>query len=237
MRKISSGQIALFMTLTTLILSAAWWTTSRVVSAGMLGDLRGVALVAAMAFFSEAYAVLVYRAMLCVTPLPEGDIPLASSLEWVFHLHVLFFLVFFNPVLWSSLLLVPFRRLCHIALGARIGDNSHGPGIVLDPLFVEMGANCILGFGSTLISHEIEGSHVAMRTIRIGDGVTIGAGAKILAGVTIGDGAVIAMQAVVKKGTRIPPHEIWGGVPARRIGSTLTPRTSQVAELKIRCEC
>ncbi|WP_281421535.1 DapH/DapD/GlmU-related protein [Thermus brevis] len=50
----------------------------------------------------------------------------------------------------------------------------------------------------------------------IGDGVWIGAHAIILRGVRIGDRAVIAAGAVVTKD--VPPGEIWGGVPARRIG-------------------
>lgn len=44
----------------------------------------------------------------------------------------------------------------------------------------------------------------------------IGANVTILKGVTMGKGSVAAAGAVVTK--NIPPYEIWGGVPARRIG-------------------
>ncbi|HAZ61859.1 MAG TPA: transferase, partial [Gammaproteobacteria bacterium] len=53
--------------------------------------------------------------------------------------------------------------------------------------------------------------------IEIGDRVTIGANAVVLAGVSIDDGALVAAGAVVPKGTRIGPGEVWGGVPARRL--------------------
>lgn len=52
--------------------------------------------------------------------------------------------------------------------------------------------------------------------IIVGDDVWFGAGAVVLAGVTIGRGAVIGAGAVVTKD--VPPFEIHGGVPARRIG-------------------
>ena len=48
------------------------------------------------------------------------------------------------------------------------------------------------------------------------DHVWIGANAVILKGVEIGRGAVVAAGAVVTK--NIPPNEIWGGVPAKKIG-------------------
>lgn len=47
----------------------------------------------------------------------------------------------------------------------------------------------------------------------IKDRVWIGANVVILRGVTIGEGVIIAAGAVVTH--NIPPHEIWGGVPAR----------------------
>ncbi|HEY3329604.1 MAG TPA: acyltransferase [Capsulimonadaceae bacterium] len=50
----------------------------------------------------------------------------------------------------------------------------------------------------------------------IGPEVWLGLGATVLKGVTVGDGAVVAARAVVNKS--IPPFEIWGGIPAKRIG-------------------
>jgi acetyltransferase-like isoleucine patch superfamily enzyme len=50
----------------------------------------------------------------------------------------------------------------------------------------------------------------------ISDDVWIGAGAKILPGITIGEGAVIAAGAVVN--IDVPPYEIFGGIPAKKIG-------------------
>lgn len=51
--------------------------------------------------------------------------------------------------------------------------------------------------------------------ISIMDFVWIGTRAIVLPGVKIGEGAVIAAGAVVNK--NIPPYEVWGGVPAKKI--------------------
>jgi acetyltransferase-like isoleucine patch superfamily enzyme len=47
--------------------------------------------------------------------------------------------------------------------------------------------------------------------------VTIGAHAIVMSDVEIADGAIVSAAAVVSKGTRIGPGEVWGGVPARRL--------------------
>lgn len=49
----------------------------------------------------------------------------------------------------------------------------------------------------------------------LSDGCDIGVNTTILPGVTIGEGAIVAAGAVVTKS--IPPFEIWGGVPAKKL--------------------
>ena len=56
----------------------------------------------------------------------------------------------------------------------------------------------------------------ARRPTHVEDDVWIGANAVVMGGVTIGRGAIIAAGAVVNRD--VPPYEIHGGVPARRIG-------------------
>lgn len=52
--------------------------------------------------------------------------------------------------------------------------------------------------------------------IKIGNDVWIASNVTVLKGVTIGDGAVIAANSVVN--TDVPPYEIYGGSPAKKIG-------------------
>jgi acetyltransferase-like isoleucine patch superfamily enzyme len=53
--------------------------------------------------------------------------------------------------------------------------------------------------------------------VMVGDGVWLGAGAKILDGVSIGEGAVIGAGAVVRE--NVPASAIAVGIPARVVGS------------------
>ena len=65
------------------------------------------------------------------------------------------------------------------------------------------------------------------RTI-IGNDVWIGCDVTLISGVHIGDGAIIGAGAVVTKD--VPPYEIWGGVPAKRIGSRFDKETIDILE-------
>lgn len=53
------------------------------------------------------------------------------------------------------------------------------------------------------------------KEVRIQSDVWVGAGATILSGVTIGVGAIVGAGSVVTHD--IPPYEIWGGNPAKKI--------------------
>lgn len=83
------------------------------------------------------------------------------------------------------------------------------------------------GMNGIIISHYAKigkGSQIAQqvtitvdfgKSAKIGDNVSIGAGAKIIGGVTIGDNVVIGANAVVTKD--FPDNVVIGGVPAKFI--------------------
>jgi len=81
-----------------------------------------------------------------------------------------------------------------IASGCRFADFDHG-----------IDKQELIGFQKAEIA-----------PIVIGKDVWIGFNVVVLKGVTIGDGAIVAAGAVVTKS--IPSYEIWGGVPAKKIG-------------------
>lgn len=66
-------------------------------------------------------------------------------------------------------------------------------------------------------------------TTIIEDDVWIGVNSTILAGVTIGKGSIIAASSLVIR--NIPPCEIWGGVPAKKIKDRFQNETDKSQHL------
>ncbi len=215
MRQITVGQILTFLFLLAWILVLGIGTTWLLLGALPLGDFRGVVLTASALLLVYLYAFAVYRLFLVVMPLKEGDIPENSRDEFVAQVNILFYLILFNSLIRTHFLPVPLLRLVYLALGARLGRNTYSAGVILDPPLTYIGDNCIIGHDAVLFSHAIEGKHLSLAAIRIGNNVTIGATAVVMSGVNIGDGAIISAGAVVTKGSRIGPEEVWGGIPAK----------------------
>ena len=92
-------------------------------------------------------------------------------------------------------------------------------------LNISVGNNSLIASGSRFIDHDhgietdtlMRLQHGPEKEITIGQNVWIGCNVVVLKGVDIGDGAVIAAGAIVTK--NVPGLEIWGGIPARKIGS------------------
>jgi len=116
----------------------------------------------------------------------------------------------------------PFNKENSITLGDRvfIGNdcnfncNSH----------ITIGNDCLIAAHVKFadINHEISLANkinvqpINVQPIIVGDDVWIGLASIVLKGVTIGNGAVIAAGSVVNKS--VPAYEIWGGIPAKKIG-------------------
>ena len=72
--------------------------------------------------------------------------------------------------------------------------------------------------GPTVIGNDVTiGHNATVHACTIRDGALIGMGATLLDGCEVGQGAVVAAGALVLQNTKIGPHELWGGVPAKFI--------------------
>lgn len=96
-----------------------------------------------------------------------------------------------------------------IQIGAPVGGGlyvAHPYGTVIAPR--RMGRGCSVIAAATI------GMRNEWAFPAIGDGVFIGAGARVLGGITLGDGAVVGANAVVIDD--VPPGATVVGIPARQ---------------------
>ncbi len=184
-----------------------------------LGEYRPIATVVLSFFMIYILNIAVYRLFLWKMPLREGEYIEGSTEDFIYHVYVLYYLLLFNSLTPSLLVPVPLMRFIYICLGAKLGENTYCAGAILDPPLVHIGANTILGYDCVLCPHAVEGKRVVFTAINIGNNVTIGMKAIVMAGVTIEDNAIVAAGSVVVKGSYIRAGELWGGIPARLLKS------------------
>jgi serine O-acetyltransferase len=115
-----------------------------------------------------------------------------------------------------------FRFLTGIEIhpGAKIGPGffiDHGMGVVIGET-AEIGVDVTLYHGVTLGGTSLS---KGKRHPTLEDGVTVGAGAKVLGAITVGAGSRIGANAVVVKS--VPPNSVVVGVPGQ-IVSRSKPR-------------
>jgi serine O-acetyltransferase len=99
---------------------------------------------------------------------------------------------------------------CVIGRGAEFGPGFvliHSDGVVIN--------GEVRGGEGVLIEHQVTIGAERRQSPQIGDGVFIGAGAKVIGSVTIGDGARVGANAVVVHD--VPPHTTVVGIPAKPV--------------------
>jgi acetyltransferase-like isoleucine patch superfamily enzyme len=137
----------------------------------------------------------------------------------------------------KCLLLVKYYRLKHVDSTAYIMYGSHISRDLVAKEYTFIGEGSMIGRRVSIGAYTMLGPCVmclgddhrydvpgvpsifsgrpTLRPIVIGRDVWIGARSTILSGVEIGDGAIVAAGTVVSK--NIPPCEIHGGIPNRKI--------------------
>jgi acetyltransferase-like isoleucine patch superfamily enzyme len=88
-------------------------------------------------------------------------------------------------------------------LGMKVGQQtSFALMVMVDVFFPErivIGDNTIIGYNTTILTHEYLIKEYRLGEVRIGSNVMIGANTTILPGVTIGDHAVVGAGSVVHR--------------------------------------
>ncbi len=104
-------------------------------------------------------------------------------------------------------------------LGMKVGRHSAFALMVMVDVFfpekITVGDNSIIGYNTTILTHEYLIREYRLGAVQIGSNVMIGANTTILPGVVIGDGAVIAAGSVVHRD--VQPGAFVGGNPIQEI--------------------
>lgn len=176
-----------------------------------------------LAFFSYAVMVILVVPLMRIVSrgTPEGRFPYYSlkAFQWASY-NALILLVRYTCI--NFLRVTPFINLFHALMGMKLGKRVQiNSAILADSNLIEIGDDSVIGGDVTLIAHSAERGELVTARVRIGRKVTVGLMAVIMPGCEIGDGAVIAAGAVLPKGTKVGEGEIWGGVPAKKMGERM----------------
>lgn len=101
-----------------------------------------------------------------------------------------------------------------IAVACRIGPGlffPHTQGTVIGAYAI--GSNAIIYQGVTVGARDLDFTYDEQHRPVLGDGVMLGAGAKVLGGIHLGDGVTVAANAVLLMS--VPDHAVVGGIPAK----------------------
>lgn len=104
-------------------------------------------------------------------------------------------------------------------LGMKVGEHAAFALMVMVDVFfperISVGRNTIIGYNTTILTHEYLIKEYRLGDVKIGENVMIGANTTILPGVTIGDHAIVSAGTLVHKD--VPAHAFVGGNPMRLI--------------------
>jgi acetyltransferase-like isoleucine patch superfamily enzyme len=124
-------------------------------------------------------------------------------------------LVGFSKFIPHSRLISSFyRTFLGMKIGSKVGFAQINPDFII-PELIEIGDNSAFGWKVTILTHEFGQTQQRFGKVRIGKNVLVGGYSIIRSGITIGDNSVISPNSVVV--CDIPPNEIWGGNPARKL--------------------
>ena len=127
-----------------------------------------------------------------------------------------FFLTLARGTPWFRLKNV-FLRATGMKVGKGVAVAYAAQPDLLFPRDIHLEDDVTIGYNTTLLCHGYLRDRYERGPIVVKRGATVAADCTVLAGITIGEGAVVAAKSLVN--TDIPAGELWGGVPARRLGT------------------
>jgi acetyltransferase-like isoleucine patch superfamily enzyme len=206
------------------------------VASFQLAAATGLGFFASFLVFCAALGVLTLVALKIIRtffPLKPGVFSISdkSRMFSVWNLYGFLLGTNFSLFYLNNLLPMIFRKIFYQLLGAKLGKGVLGiAGTIFDPSLVTLEEDVFIGYEANLSPHLIavvaSKKVLILGRIEIRKGVMIGGRTLILPGVTIGENSMVNALSLVPMNTHIPPNEVWGGNPAKRI-SSLTSKEGQ----------
>ena len=193
-------------------LADGWSAWPRMFALSVGGFLGYFAFTVAVIFVAGLFRVVTFAG----TPLGTYSYYSGKGFRWASY-NALILLVRYTCMNWMRVtpLLVLFHRLMGMKVGKRVQINT---SVIGDSNLIEIGDDTVIGGDVTLIGHSAERGNLVTARVKIGANVTVGLMAIVMPGVVVGDRAVIAANAFLAKGTVVGAGEIWGGIPAKKLG-------------------
>lgn len=185
------------------------------VTAKLLGDYYVLADALLFLLLYGLFSALVCRGLVKRGLIRAGTFPMSDP---VFRWWKLFTVIYeFGRGALLPFTTVFAKPLVAKLFGAGIGKDIALGGRLVDPQFVSIGDEAIVGQDSVITAHTITSGRIMLDPVVIGARATVGVNVVIMSGVQVGERAVLSAGAVVPPKTVIPAGELWGGVPARKI--------------------
>lgn len=170
-----------------------------------------------------ALLAICFRLSRRVIPFLEDGYYSMESEAWLLYEYFEVYYIIFPYFAWFFSVFFDVKAR-HQWFGAKIGKYSVvGNGRLFNPERTVIGEDCFFGYDAIMSGHVYEGDRLYLKTVKIGNSVTVGANAVILAGAEIGNNVIIGANTVVPKNKVIPDNTIWvhgraiprrGGEPA-----------------------
>jgi acetyltransferase-like isoleucine patch superfamily enzyme len=104
-----------------------------------------------------------------------------------------------EPVLQGSL-----RNILYKLMGAKIGRNVRINGLLVEPDFITIGDNTIIGHKALITGHIVDNNNAYLDKVVIGKNCLIGGFSVIAPGVIIEDRVTVGALSLVPRGKKIP---------------------------------
>ena len=119
------------------------------------------------------------------------------------------------PFIWGIVLFPQGMRL----YGLKVGKNVHitTRTYIETAGLVEIGDNSFIGYNSVVTGHANEGSNIIVSPTKIGKNCMVGTYSIVACGCELGDNSILGAKSAILKGQKIPPNEVWVGLPAKKL--------------------